>query len=90
MTDRQEFYRVFSEFLIKLPSGHELPSPDPETHLWMAGYLDSLAMLEVVSFLEDLAGREIELRGDFLPNFFTMRSIYDSYVAGSLSGLGGL
>jgi hypothetical protein len=40
-------------------------------------------MLEVIYFLEEQLGCEIDLVGDFLPNFFTLKSIYDAYVAPS-------
>lgn len=81
--DQQEFYSLFTEFLLKLRQDRELPQPEPDTHLWQAGYLDSFAMLEAVSYIEDVVGHDIELRGDFLPNFYTMRGMYNSYIGGS-------
>jgi acyl carrier protein len=80
MTD-DEFYRQFASLLQEMAPGRDLSGLSPDTHLWLAGYVDSLAMLEIISFVEDLIGGEIPLDRDFLPNFFTMKTIYESYVA---------
>ena len=80
MTDRQGFYDAFVERLREIKPYPGMPDPRPTTHLWNSGYLDSLAMLAIVSFLEDLSGHELDLSGDFLRAFTTMEGIYDSYV----------
>ena len=82
----EDFYRDFRAMLREVQPVKELPAPDPDTHLWQAGYLDSLAMLEVVTRLEGLVGRQLPLTGDFLPTFFTMRTIFDTYVAPATGG----
>lgn len=87
--DQHEFYNRFTEFVLEKRQDRELPPPEPDTHLWLAGYLDSSSMLEAVSYIEDIVGHSIELRGDFLPNFFTMRGIYDCYVAGGPDAVAG-
>lgn len=76
----EDFYRSFRTVLQDVQPA-DLPEPDPDTHLWQSGYLDSLAMLDVVARLEELVGRQVPLSGDFLPTFFTMRTIFDTYVA---------
>lgn len=80
---RERFYSDLTLLLRDLKPGRDLSGVTPETHLWAEGYLDSLGMLEVIYFLEDQLGCEIDLVGDFLPNFFTLKSIYDAYVAPS-------
>lgn len=78
---RAEFYRLFCDLLHSLKPVAEQPDPDPDTHLWRAGYLDSVGMLEAVAFVEELIGRQIELDRNFLSKFFTMRDIYESFIA---------
>lgn len=78
---REKFYSDLTSLLHDLKPDRDLSGLTPETHLWADGYLDSLGMLEVIYFLEERLGCEIDLVGDFLPNFFTLESIYDAYVA---------
>jgi acyl carrier protein len=85
-TSREEFYAELTSLLHELRPGRSLPDPQPETHLWADGYVDSLGMLEIIYFLEDRLGCEIDLTGDFLPNFFTLKSIYDTYVTPAGAG----
>jgi acyl carrier protein len=81
-SDRERFYASVTELLRELKPERDVPDPGPDTHLWVEGYLDSLGMLELIYFLEEQLGREIELAGDFLPSFFTLRSIYETYATG--------
>jgi len=80
---RDEFYRHFSAFLRELKPHRDLPPPDPDTHLWEAGYLDSFAMLQTIDHLESVTGRDIPIGPDRLSTFFTLSRIYESYVAGA-------
>ena len=77
--EREKFYEAFSRLLVELRPEYEKPSAD--AHLWADGYLDSFAMVQVLQWLEELVGQELELGADALPNFFTMERIYDIYVA---------
>lgn len=79
--DRDEFYRHFVVFLRDLNTGREKPDPEPDTHLWAEGYVDSLVLLEIIAHIEELIGDELALDQDFLPSFFTMRAIYDTHVS---------
>lgn len=78
---RDQFYAELSALLRELKPGRDAPDPTADTHLWLEGYADSIVMLEIIYFLEERSGREMHLDGDFLPTFFTLRSIYDNYVA---------
>jgi acyl carrier protein len=55
---------------------------DPTTQLWQAGYLDSFGLIETISLLEELTGHPIEVGADDLPSFFTMKGIFEAFVAG--------
>jgi surfactin synthase thioesterase subunit/acyl carrier protein len=78
--ERDEFYAWITAWLKESGPRPELPDPDPHTHLWEAGHLDSLSMLELIVRLEETLGRELDIeRG--LQSFSTMATIYDGYVA---------
>lgn len=84
MTEPTEeaFYARFRAFLHERRP--DLPEEvDPATQLWEAGYLDSFGLIETLTLLEELVGHPIEIGADDLPSFFTMRAIYESFVAGA-------
>lgn len=54
---------------------------EPTTQLWQAGYLDSFGLIETLSLLEELTGRPIQIGADDLPSFFTMKGIFEGFVA---------
>jgi hypothetical protein len=78
--EREGFYEAVSELLLELRP--DLEPPGADTHLWAEGYLDSFAMIRVLVQLEELVGHELELGPDALPSFYTMGTMYDTYVAG--------
>jgi acyl carrier protein len=55
---------------------------EPTTQLWQAGYLDSFGLIETLSLLEELTGQPIQIGADDLPSFFTMKGIFEAFVAG--------
>ncbi|HVC14639.1 MAG TPA: hypothetical protein VND62_07245 [Acidimicrobiales bacterium] len=55
---------------------------EPTTQLWQAGYLDSFGLIETLSLLEELTGHPIQVGADDLPSFFTMKGIFEAFVAG--------
>jgi acyl carrier protein len=55
---------------------------DPTTQLWQAGYLDSFGLIEAIAYLEELTGHPIEVSADDLPSFFTMKGMFEGYLAG--------
>jgi len=78
--DEDSFYREVGAFL----AGHrpDLDGEiDPATQLWASGYLDSFGLIETISFLEELLGRQIEIGADDLPSFFTMKDMYLAFAA---------
>ena len=54
---------------------------EPDTQLWEAGYLDSFALIETITYLEELLGRPVEIGADDLPSFFTMKAMYAAFAA---------
>jgi acyl carrier protein len=76
----EAFYARFRAFLHE--HRPDLPADvDPTTQLWDAGYLDSFALIETLTLLEELTGHPIEIGADDLPSFFTMRAVYEAFLA---------
>ncbi|MGH9087532.1 MAG: hypothetical protein ACRDYZ_05385 [Acidimicrobiales bacterium] len=85
-----DFYDRFRAFLRE--HRPDLPGEiEPSTQLWDAGYLDSFGLIETLTLLEELLGHPIEIGADDLSSFFTMKDVYQSFVAGdgAASGVGG-
>ncbi len=80
--DEAAFYGRLREFLTAQRPDLD-GAIDPDTQLWEAGYLDSFALIETITFLEELLGRPVEIGADDLPSFFTMKAIYTAFVAGA-------
>lgn len=60
----------------------DLPADvDPTTQLWEAGYLDSFGLIEALGVLEEITGHPIEVGADDLPSFFTMKGMFEAFVA---------
>lgn len=82
--DREQFYDEVRSYLREQSgarSSTEVSRAGATDNLWDAGYLDSFGMVALLSFLEDLLGREIVLTADSLRTFHTLERIYDNYVA---------
>jgi acyl carrier protein len=80
--DEEAFYGRLREFLAAQRPDLD-GAIDPDTQLWEAGYLDSFALIETITFLEELLGRPVEIGADDLPGFFTMKAMYNAFVAGT-------
>jgi acyl carrier protein len=75
-----EFYERMRGFLHeRRPDLHG--DIEPTTQLWETGYLDSFGLIETLTFLEELTGHSIQIGADDLPSFFTMKGIFEAFVA---------
>jgi hypothetical protein len=81
MVAREEFYDRFTALLQELSPGRDFKDLQPDSHLWMGGYVDSVAMLDIITFVEELIGDDLDLDGEFLRNFSSMEGIYEAYIA---------
>ena len=55
---------------------------DPDTYLFEAGMIDSLAILRLIAFLEKAIGREIADREVVMEHFKTIRTIARTFEGG--------
>jgi acyl carrier protein len=53
---------------------------DLDTNLWDKGLVDSFRIMELILFLEDFLGKEISVESNFISNFHTIGSMYNSLV----------
>lgn len=77
---RERFHRAFAEFLGTLPDNQDLPAAEPNTNLWLGGYLDSFRMIEVLQFVEGYRDAVIILNEDSVGSFDTSDAIFDRYI----------
>ena len=76
-----EFYERMRAFLRERRP--DLPGDvEPTTQLWQAGYLDSFGLIETLSLLEELIDHPVQIGADDLPSFFTMKGIFEAFLAG--------
>lgn len=77
----EEFYDRMREFL-RERRPDLTDDIEPTTQLWQAGHLDSFGLIETLSLLEELTGHPIQIGADDLPSFFTMKGIFEGFLAG--------
>jgi len=80
--ERQIFLKEVESFLLSDESNkeHNISSIDPSANLWDLGLVDSFRIMELILFLEDILGKEINVESNFIRNFHTMDLMYESLV----------
>lgn len=79
--DRIEFYEKFAAYIKELNKNKEIAAISPQDNLFELGYTDSLNMVSIIMFLEELLGEEIALEKYELRTFYTMESMYQELLA---------
>lgn len=74
--DKQLFVDEVTRYLVHMRPHRELPMPD--ANLWTMGYLDSLSVVELVLFVENMIGSDLSV-GD-VHSLRSIDAIYDNYV----------
>jgi acyl carrier protein len=74
--DRQLFVDALTQYLVRKRPQKEAPAP--AANLWALGYLDSLSIVELVLFIENVTGSELSV-GD-VDSLQSIDAIYDYYV----------
>ncbi|WP_460060571.1 acyl carrier protein [Streptomyces sp. YKOK-I1] len=76
MPDRTEFVSAVQDFLVK----HNPVGPaefGPDDNLFVLGLIDSLRLVELIVFLEELSGQDIPVENYSISSFYTMNGLYD-------------
>lgn len=77
--NKDEFFAKSREFLAKKKK-LSVEEVSPEAHLVETGLVDSLLMTELILFIEDLTGKEIDIETFELSRFTSLSAIYENYV----------
>lgn len=86
---KEEFKQQFLTFLQSINLDQEVREIDNTTNLLEAGYIDSLNMVEMIIYLEEMTGEEIAIENYQLRNFYTIEGIYHTFIANKVT-VGGI
>jgi acyl carrier protein len=76
MPDRTEFITAVRNFLITR-NPQEPHTFGPEDNLFTLGLVDSLRLVELIVFLEELTGQELPVENYSISSFYTINGLYD-------------
>lgn len=78
--DQEHFHKEVSAFIA---TRAQLPSEaiQPTDHLVQRGFVNSLILAELIVFVENISGKEIDVENFRLDSFSTIEKIYRNYVA---------
>ena len=77
MTSRQQVIDQLRAWV--MAKNPKLTDVDLDSDLIQAGIIDSLAFVDFVLFLEDVAGREISVNQQAVGTIRTLRAVLDNY-----------
>jgi acyl carrier protein len=78
--DQEPFYKEVIAF-IAAKAGLPGEVIQPTDHLVQRGFITSLLLAELIVFVENLSGKEIDVENFRLDSFSTIEKIYRNYVA---------
>lgn len=78
--DQERFYQEVTAFIAAKAalSGEAI---QPTDHLVQRGFVNSLILAELIVFVENISGTEIDVEDFRLDSFSTIEKIYRNYVA---------
>lgn len=78
--DQEHFYKEVTAFIATRAN---LPGEaiQPTDHLVQRGFITSLILAELIVFVENLSGKEIDVEDFRLDSFSTIEKIYRNHVA---------
>lgn len=83
MPEHAEFISAVADFLRQQnPSGP--PAFGPDDNLFTLGLVDSLRLVELIVFMEQLADREIPVEDYSIASFYTLNSLYELVSGGAV------
>ena len=84
--EEHSFKAKVEEYLLIDPANKNLglSSINFDANLWNEGLVDSFRVMDLVFFLEDLLGEEINFEHNIIGNFQTIRMMYNTLVLKSV------
>ena len=79
--DKETFRHLFSGFLKTLKPDKQIDSIPDDENLWDLGLLDSLTMVDLMVFLEEQVGVQLEVERLSPDVFHTVSGIYSAVVS---------
>jgi acyl carrier protein len=74
--ERQSFLDAIAQYFIRKNPNRE--PPGPQANLWTLGYVDSLRIVELIIYVENITGSELTLRD--ANSISSIDAIYNEYV----------
>jgi hypothetical protein len=78
--EEQRFVAQMTEYLRNKRPEADGSALTPEANLWDLGYLDSVSMVELVWFVENLLGGNVLLDTSDVRSFGSIQAVYDNHV----------
>ncbi|MBT2765874.1 phosphopantetheine-binding protein [Paenibacillus sp. ISL-20] len=77
MTKQEVYFRI-TEHIKKTSKLEEIQINETD-NLLQFGYVDSLTLVDLINFLEQLVGHEIKIEEMDIRKFYTLESIYETF-----------
>ena len=77
---KQEFAAAVFAYLAEQTPDLDSSLLTPDANLWDLGYVDSIRVVELVVFIENLIGREIDLSANDAKPAVSVGEMYEAYV----------
>jgi hypothetical protein len=80
--EQSVFNAKVEAYLLNDPTNKNLgiPSIGADVNLWNTGLVDSFRIMELVFFLEDILGEEINFEHNIIGNFQSLQMMYSTLV----------
>lgn len=79
MTEEQ-FANAVTAYLTEKQPGIDPALLTPDANLWDLGYVDSVGAADLILFIEELIGREIDLTASDAKPAVSVREMYETYA----------
>ena len=77
----QQFTNAVTAYLKEKQPGINPALLTPDANLWDLGFVDSVGAADLILFIEELIGREIDLSANDAKPAVSVREMYEAYAA---------
>lgn len=77
--DKQEFYQAIRKYLaeeVEDAAKRRIEEIDEDADLYQLGLIDSLMVIRLVIFMEEMTGKEVDLAEHEFEVFYTLRGLH--------------